>query len=183
MIHRILKNKALKSLAFLLLILQLNVSGQQIKSFPDAGFSINLSKKWIIKPNNKTHSPLFASVNKSNLFISIKLTDFVTTKIPAFSIDEALKLKSQITSALKQRGVTIYEIKVIPGIFQEKRCFLINTLISDPKYLNGKSHYYNTIQLLHKKYLFVISYNIPNTKNTQRDLEFVSEQLKTIKFY
>lgn len=181
--HRILKIKPMKKLLILLLLIQTNVFAQQQKNFPNAGFSINLSNNWDIKKSNDTHSPLFAIVKKNNLFLSIKLTDFVTTESPAFSKEEALQIKPQVINSLKQRGVTIYEINVIPGSFQGKRCFITNAVISDPTYLNGKSHHYNTIQLFHKKYLFVIATNIPNTKDTKTDLQFVSDQLKTIKFY
>lgn len=165
------------------LIFPILSKSQILKKFDYAGFSINLSPKWIIKKESTINSPLFVYITSSNIAIGIKLTKIPNNTYPIISQSEANKIKPQMVTSLRQRGVVVNTFTMVKSTFKNKDCFKINGLIKDPEYFNGISQYYNTIQLIHNGYLFNIICNIPVSNNSDKEINFIKSQLETIQFY
>lgn len=164
-------------------LLPLLLHSQILKTYSYAGFSINLSSKWVLKSESTVNSPLFAFLKPSNVYLGISLTKIPSGSNPIISNSEASKIKPEMMAALKQRGVIISKFSLIASTFLNKKCFQTKAIIKDPEYLNGIVQYYNTIQFIHNGYLFNIVSNIPVSNNSLKEIDFINKQLETIIFF
>ena len=156
---------------------------QIFHTYPYAGFSISLNSKWNIKSESNINSPLFAYLKLNKMYLGINLTKIPIGSNPIISQREALKIKPELITSLKQRGVTVNTFDITESSFKGQKCFKTNATIQDPEYYNGILQYYNTIQFIHHGFLFNIVCSIPVSNNSVKEIAFIKKELETIILY